>query len=85
MSDTNINRLQVVKNSTLYVEPSFYTEQPEEDKPMTPEEEAKFMENIDMEALDKIIEEIEKTEDYPNEWIQFHEAMDEIRRDILNE
>ena len=85
MSNTNIERLQVVKNPALYVDPAFYTEQPDEDKPMTPEEEAKFMENIDMDALDKIIEEIEKEIDNPDAWIPFEEAMDEIRRDILNE
>lgn len=79
MSSANINHLGLVKN------PAFYTEEPDEDKPMTPEDEDKFMENIDMDALDKIIEEIEKTEDDPNEWLPFDKAMDEIRRDILNE
>lgn len=85
MSNANIEHLRVVKNPAFYVNPAFYTEEPDEDKPMTPEEEEKFMENIDMDALDKIIEEIEKTEDDPNEWIPFDKAMDEIRRDILNE
>lgn len=39
---------------------------------------------IDMETLDKIIEELEKKEDDPTAWIPFEEAMDEIRNDILN-
>lgn len=85
MSSANIEHLRFVKNPTFYVNTAFYTEELDEDKPMTPEDEDKFMENIDMDALDKIIEEIEKTEDDPNEWIPFDKAMDEIRRDILNE
>ena len=85
MNFTNSENLKVVKNPAFYIDSDFYTDEPNADIPMTPEEEAKFMENIDMDALDKIIEEIEKEIDNPNAWIPFEEAMDEIRRDILNE
>ena len=84
MSSANIEHLRVVKNPAFYVDPAFYTEEPDEDIPMTPEEESKFMENIDTEALDKILEELEKEIDNPDAWIPFEEAMDDIRRDILN-
>ena len=80
MSNTNIERLQVVKNPALYVDPAFYTEQPDEDKPMTPEEEAKFMENIDTEALDKIIDYYETQMDNPDAWISWEEVKERLRR-----
>ena len=40
---------------------------------------------IDMEAIDKIIEEIEKTEDDPNEWISFEVAMQQIHKEVFGE
>lgn len=80
MSNTNIERLQVVKNPALYVDPAFYTEQPDEDRPMTPEEEAKFMENIDMEALDKIIDYLETQMDNPDAWVSWEDAKKILRR-----
>lgn len=40
---------------------------------------------LDMEAIDKIIEEIEKTEDDPNEWIPFEEAMQQIHEEVFGE
>ena len=80
MNNTNIERLQVVKNPALYVDPAFYTEQPDEDKPMTPEEEAKFMENIDTEALDKIIDYYETQMDNPDAWVPWEEVKERLRR-----
>lgn len=79
MRNTQVKNLRVAKN------PNFYTEGLNRNITMTPEEEAKFMEHIDMEYLNKKIEEIEKTEDNPNEWIPFDKAMDEIKREVLNE
>lgn len=84
MKNTNIEYLRVVKNPAFYVDPAFYTEQPYEDIPMTAEEEEKFMKNIDMETLDKILETLEKEIENPDAWIPFEETMDDIRRDILN-
>ena len=40
---------------------------------------------LDMNAIDKIIEEIEKTEDDPNEWIPFEEAMQQIHKEVFSE
>jgi len=80
MSNTNIERLHVVKNPALYVDPAFYTEQSDEDKPMTPEEEAKFMENIDTKALDKIIDYLETQMDNPDAWVSWENAKKRLRR-----
>lgn len=80
MNNTNIENIKIVKNPAFYVDPAFYTEDSDEDIPMTPEEEAKFIENIDTEALDNILEELEKEIDNPNAWVSWEDAKKRLRR-----
>jgi len=84
MNNINIENLKIKKPSVC-VGPCFYSEEPNKDVTIAPEEEAKFINNVNTVALNKIIEEIEKEITNPDAWIPFEEAMDEIRRDILNE
>lgn len=70
----NNNNIKTIENPSLYVDPAFYTELPDEDKPMTPEEEAKFMENLDMEEIDRVIAFLETQEDNPNMWISWEDV-----------
>ena len=81
----NNKNIKTIDNTSSYIVPAFYTELPEEDKTMTPEEEAKFMENIDMEEIDRVIAFLETQEDNPDKWISWEESMEDIRRTILNE
>ena len=77
----NNNNIKTIENSSLYVDQAFYTEFPDEDKPMTPEEEAKFMENIDMEEIDRVIAYLETQLDNPNMWIAWEDvkkSLDEL-------
>lgn len=78
MNNTNIKHLQIIKNSELYINPIFYKE--EQNKKI--KQEKFFIKNID--KLDEMIDYLETQIDNPDEWINFEEAMDEIRMDILN-
>ncbi len=80
MKNTNIERTQVVENPALCVNNTFCTEQLDEDKPMTTEEEMKFMENIDTKALDKIIDRLETQMDNPDAWVTWEDAKKRLRR-----
>lgn len=80
MKNTNIERTQVVENPALCVNAAFYTEQLDKDKPMTTEEEMKFMENIDTKALDKIIDRLETQMDNPDAWVTWEDAKKRLRR-----
>ena len=80
MKNTNIERTQVVENPALCVNNAFYTEQLDKDKPMTTEEEMKFMENIDTKALDKIIDRLETQMDNPDAWVTWEDAKKRLRR-----
>lgn len=59
MKNTNIEHTQVMESPALRVNNVFYTERLDEEKPITTEEEMKFIENIDTNALDKIIDRLE--------------------------
>lgn len=80
MNNTNIENLRVVKNPALYIDPAFYTEQPDEDETITPEEEKAFMKNIDTEALDKILDYLETQKDNPDAWVSWEDAKARLRR-----
>ena len=76
----NNNNIKTIENPYLHIDPTFYTELPDEDKPMTPEEESKLMKNIDKEEIDRVIEFYETQLDNPNVWFSWNEAKKILRR-----
>lgn len=80
MNNTNIENLKILQNPAFHVDPTFYTEQPDEDIPLTPEEEAQLENDFDTEKVDRILEYLETQLDNPDAWVSWDEVKRRLRR-----